>query len=77
MSGDGCHYCGTTEGLRPYGPGGDPICFPCMKASPEREQEAQARYGLLLDANAVLGDGVVTIGTDEGPTPGPPSGDAA
>lgn len=69
-----CHYCGPTDReLRPYGPGGEPICFPCMKATPEREQAAGNVLGALLDANAAVGGNVVTIGTEAGPTPGLPT----
>ena len=65
-----CHYCGTADGLRPYGPGGTPICFPCMKAAPDRERAAEAAYGALLDANeAISSTGAVVIGGDAGPQP--------
>lgn len=63
-----------TVELRPYGPGGAPICFDCMKATPDREATAVGAYGALLDAAGVIGEGVATIGTEEGPTPGPPRG---
>lgn len=74
---EGCHYCGTTEReLRPYGPGGSPLCFPCMTASPEREQAAKNTFGALVDANeAISPTGVVTIGgftteeAEQGPRP--------
>lgn len=64
----GCHYCGTTEkDLRPYGPGGSMVCFPCATATPERDAAAKAAFGALLDAAGALTD-VVAIGTDLGPT---------
>lgn len=51
---NGCHYCGTTEAeLRPYGPSGSPLCFPCLKADPAREAAAKGNFGALLDATAV------------------------
>ena len=51
----GCFYCGTTDDLlRPYGPGGAPLCFPCLKSTPEREAQAGAAFGALLDANAAM-----------------------
>ena len=51
----GCCYCGTTDDLlRPYGPGGAPLCFPCLKSTPEREAQAGAAFGALLDANAAM-----------------------
>jgi hypothetical protein len=66
-----CCYCGTTEAdLRPYGPKGAWLCFPCMKATPEREREAEANFGALLDAAAAVGGNVVTIGNEDGPRPG-------
>lgn len=72
-----CHYHGETDReLRPYGPGGSMICYPCMKATPEREVAAVAALGALLDANAEIGGGVVEIGHEEGPQPFMlPSGD--
>jgi len=46
-----CHYCGTTKGdLRPYGPGGSSVCFPCVKNSPEREKVAREEFLRQLDA---------------------------
>ena len=70
-----CHYCETTEKeLRPYGPGGSWVCFPCATSTPEREQVAQGAFGALLDAVAEVAP-VVSIGTQEGPIPFPlPSG---
>ncbi len=65
-----CHYCETNSGLRPYGPGGAPICFPCMKASPEREQAAMGAFGALLDAADGMSEiGAVRIGDHQGPQP--------
>jgi hypothetical protein len=68
-----CYYCGVTKGelaqqgreLRPYGPGGSDTCFPCMKATPERERAAQGAFGALLDATSLLG--LTAIGDDRGP----------
>lgn len=65
-----CHYCGSTdEELRPYGPGGEPLCFPCMMADPEREAAAGRAYMAQLDAAEAIGGGVATL-TPEGPVPG-------
>lgn len=66
-----CFYCGPTDReLRPYGPGGATICFPCMKASPEREAAAGRVFGALLDANdAISPSGIVAIGESSGPRP--------
>lgn len=66
-----CHYCKTTEkDLRPYGPGGAWVCFPCGTATPEREAQAEAAFGALLDANAEIShSGIVVIGEESGPRP--------
>lgn len=66
-----CHYCGTTkEDLRPYGPEGSWVCFPCATATPEREAAAHAAFGALLDgAEAISPSGIVAIGEPEGPRP--------
>jgi hypothetical protein len=66
-----CHYCGPTDReLRPYGPGGSWVCFPCATATPEREQLAGSAFGALLDATvSVAPGGVVQIGTKTGPIP--------
>jgi hypothetical protein len=65
-----CHYCGPTDKeLRPYGPGGSTVCFPCATASPEREQAAKNAFGGLLDAVEVISPGPVMIGTEDGPVP--------
>jgi hypothetical protein len=63
-----CHYgCGATEDLRPYGPGGAWVCFPCAMATPEREHQTEHAFGALLDA-ADAPTGVALL-TDEGPAP--------
>lgn len=65
-----CFYCGTEESTRPYGPGGADICFPCMKADPEREAEALRNLGVQLEAAAAMSPiGVAIIGPDSGPDP--------
>lgn len=66
-----CHYCGTThDELRPYGPGGAWLCYPCMKATPEREAQAHRAFGALLDAaEQIAPTGIVAIGGQDGPQP--------
>lgn len=66
-----CHYCGTTEKeLRPYGPGGTWVCFPCATATPERESAMEAAFVALLDgATAISTTGIVAIGQEAGPRP--------
>lgn len=65
---EGCHYCGTTEKeLRPYGPGGSNVCFPCATATPEREASAKSAFGALLDGVGAV-TSVVAIGQPSGPT---------
>lgn len=67
-----CVHCGTTtEELRPYGPGGSWVCFRCAM-KPENRATTEASFNALLDAAETVGDGVVTIGTEEGPVPGYP-----
>jgi len=61
-----CYYCGPTEKeLRPYGPGGSNTCYPCMKESPEREQQAIGAFGALIQLTDITG--VTVIGTEKGP----------
>lgn len=66
-----CYYCGPTDReLRPYGPGGSDVCFPCATATPERDAAAKAAFGALLDgAEAISTTGVVAIGEQSGPRP--------
>lgn len=64
---DGCHYCGTEEDLRPYGPGGSWVCYPCVTSDPERNETARRSFLAQLDAAAAISP-VVLIG-DDGPNP--------
>ncbi len=60
-----CRYCDNTTDLRPYGPKGAPICFKCMKASPEREKEASDNFSSqMFHCNSD-----VVVGTNAGPVP--------
>lgn len=34
-----CFYCGQPGDLRPYGPKGSMVCFPCGTSDPERAKE--------------------------------------
>lgn len=61
-----CCYCGTSRDLRPYGPGGAPLCFGCMKATPEREAEAKRQFGGMLDREGVVVVGVPQHGIEGG-----------
>lgn len=41
-----CELCGDTAELRPYGPGGKRICFPCGQKDPKTTAEqAKLRLG--------------------------------
>lgn len=63
-----CHYCGTSEEeLRPYGPGGSYICFPCIEDSPERNEAAVANFVTLVEAAHAVSD-IIMLGPD-GPQP--------
>lgn len=68
-----CYYCKQTielRELRPYGPGGALVCFPCATATPEREQAAANAFMTLLDgAEAISPTGIVAIGEPNGPRP--------
>lgn len=66
MSDVTCHYgCGATKDLRPYGPGGAQICFTCMKATPERERQAEQVFAAQLAAAEAISDiGVVVLSSD-------------
>lgn len=65
-SGRRCYYCGPTDKeLRPYGPGGSTVCFPCATSSPDREQAASGAFGAQLEMVESLGLGL--IGTESGP----------
>jgi hypothetical protein len=70
-----CHYCGPTDReLRPYGPGGSTVCFPCATATPERNAAAQGAFGALLDGSAAITTtGVIAIGEADGPRPFDPA----
>lgn len=65
-----CYICGSSKKeLRPYGHGGQPICFPCMIGSPDREAEAKKNFGALLVAAEIMGQNVIEIGSEDGPQP--------
>lgn len=70
-----CHYCSTTErDLRPYGPAGSWVCFPCATETPERKNQSQSAFGALLDASeAISPTGLVAIGESTGPRPFDPN----
>lgn len=68
-----CHYCSKqfkNYELRPYGPGGAFVCFPCG-TSPENNEASKAEYLAQLDAAIeVAGDSrVIVIGEHTGPRP--------
>jgi len=39
-----CFYCGTEDGLRPYGPDRSPVCHPCVSSDPERNRAAEKMF---------------------------------
>jgi hypothetical protein len=59
-----CHYCGSAGDLRPYGPGGSSVCFPCA-TTPERNADTEAAFGALLEASSAIGDPLIVGGTAE------------
>ena len=62
-----CCYCPQTKDLRPYGPKGAWVCFPCATATPEREAEAHRQLGALFDA--CDRQGPISVLTEAGPRP--------
>lgn len=85
MSTEGCCVCRRlpdrtlnergkyTVELRPYGPGGAPICVECAFATPKQRAATAAAFGALLEANrAISPSGIVAI-TDEWLRPFDPS----
>ena len=63
-----CYICKRIEDVRPYGKGGRSICFKCMKATPEREREAERQFGARLQQA-----GRIAVLTEKGPRPATPS----
>lgn len=72
-----CHHCGGAPGdpgadgkpieLRPYGPGGADVCFPCATETPEREQVAEWAFLAVLEgAEAASPHGAAVIGEGTG-----------
>ena len=61
-----CHYCPATNDLRPYGPKGAMVCFPCAMASPERKAEAEHNFVTQLNASGPV---ACIDGTEVGPYP--------
>lgn len=72
-----CHYCGSAdEELRPYGPGGNDVCFGCATATPEREADAVSVFGSLYEAaESASPVGVAAIGLSTGPQAYVPEGE--
>lgn len=69
MSERSCHYCGASDLLRPYGPGGSWVCWPCG-SSPEHEAETRVNMALAFAmAEAASAAGSVVIGPDVEPSP--------
>jgi hypothetical protein len=67
-----CSVCNTqgdtgSKELRPYGKNGSQICFDCMMATPENEEEARRQCNAKMDAIHESGDVVVI--TDDGIIP--------
>ena len=61
-----CYYCDKSGDLRPYGPKGAMVCFPCGTATPEREAEMRRNFAAQLDA---AGPVALIDGTEAGPYP--------
>jgi hypothetical protein len=63
-----CCVCGAPGDLRPYGPGGAPICFPCGTA-PERVNATAAVFTSQLEAACDADPAGIPLLTDDGPIP--------
>lgn len=51
MTDPSCYYgCGKTTELRPYGPGGNPVCFDCAMATPERKAITDRAFEAVVNA---------------------------
>lgn len=61
-----CHYCPTTHDLRPYGPKGAMVCFPCAMSTPDRVAETERNFEVQLEAAGPI---VMLDGTEVGPYP--------
>jgi len=61
-----CFYCRLDKELRPYGPGGQMVCFGCAMATPERRAQTERSFGDQLNA---CGHVAVSNGTEIGPYP--------
>ena len=63
--GEVCGRSGCAGDLRPYGPNGADVCFPCAMETPERKAEASSMFAAQFKACG----GVVVIGESIGPYP--------
>lgn len=76
-----CCQCNEPSGpgkkeLRPYGPGGKPICFSCMKGDLATERSAMQQFqGRLADAQGRSSVDAAMIGFEAGPVPYEPDGE--
>ena len=80
-----CHYCGIdglisgekfdkNRELRPYGPGGSWVCYPCA-ATPERREQTEMNMGLafgMAEAASPFGSVVIGPGVEPSPLVDPP-----
>ena len=44
-----CDLCGENRELRPYGPQGENICYPCATSTPELKAAAERAFGARLN----------------------------
>lgn len=62
-----CSYCQQPGDLRPYGPKGTLVCFPCATATPERETETATQFITMLYSALDASDtGVVIMDPENG-----------
>lgn len=65
-----CGVCNLEKETRPYTKDGSPICFECMMATPESENDAAVAFTSALE-QAALEANIIVIGGENGPTPKP------
>lgn len=63
-----CCYCDGGSELRPYGPSGARVCFPCATSTPERNAETNRQIAAQWSAALSVRPAAIELGPD-GPQP--------
>jgi hypothetical protein len=76
-----CHSCGRAavppgnqpdfgkRELRPYGPGGAPVCYECAFTTPERTAQTEGAFIAILEANEAISPTGATVLDGAAPRP--------